>query len=123
VRKYGEILELRNAKLLLITSFPARVAYAMVGLALFFKVERLTDSVAYAGIALGLNTFANSITAGLRGSALDRWGQKWPIRILVPLYASGLLVLEFTTSRICILPLSLLMALVSPPINLSVRPL
>ena len=95
----------------------------MVGLALFFKVERLTDSVAFAGVALGLNTFANSITAGLRGSALDRWGQKWPIRILVPLYASGLLVLEFTTSKTWILPLSLLMGLVSPPINLSVRPL
>lgn len=95
----------------------------MVGLALFFKVERLTDSVAFAGIALGLNTFANSITAGLRGSLLDKWGQKWPIRILVPLYASGLLVLEFTTSRTWILPLSLLMGLVSPPINLSVRPL
>lgn len=95
----------------------------MVGLALFFKVERLTDSVAYAGIALGLNTFANSVTAGLRGSALDRWGQKWPIRILVPLYASGLLVLEFTTSKTWIFPLSLLMGLVSPPINLSVRPL
>jgi MFS family permease len=123
VRKYREILALRNAKLLLITSFPARVAYAMVGLALFFKVERLTDSVAYAGIALGLNTFANSVTAGLRGSVLDKWGQKWPIRILVPLYASGLLVLEFTTSKTWILPLSLLMGLVSPPINLSVRPL
>ena len=95
----------------------------MVGLALFFKVERLTDSVAYAGIALGLNTFANSITAGLRGSALDRWGQRWPIRILVPLYASGLLVLEFTTSKSWILPLSLVMGLASPPINLSVRPL
>ena len=51
MRKYREILELRNAKLLLITSFPARVAYAMVGLALFFKVERLTDSVAFAGVA------------------------------------------------------------------------
>ncbi len=95
----------------------------MVGLALFFKVERLTDSVAFAGIALGLNTFANSITAGLRGSILDKWGQKWPIRILVPLYAAGVLVLEFTTSRTWILPLSLLMGLVSPPINLSVRPL
>jgi len=123
VRKYRELLAIRNTKILLITSFPARVAYSMVGLALFFKVERLTDSVAYAGIALGLNTFANSVTAGLRGSALDRWGQKWPIRILVPLYASGLLVLEFTTSKTWILPLSLLMGLVSPPINLSVRPL
>ncbi|MFZ9926889.1 MAG: MFS transporter [Candidatus Nanopelagicaceae bacterium] len=123
MRKYRELLAIRNTKILLITSFPARVAYSMVGLALFFKVERLTDSVAYAGIALGLNTFANSVTAGLRGSALDRWGQKWPIRILVPLYASGLLVLEFTTSKTWIFPLSLLMGLVSPPINLSVRPL
>jgi MFS family permease len=123
VRKYRELLAIRNTKILLITSFPARVAYSMVGLALFFKVERLTDSVAYAGIALGLNTFANSVTAGLRGAALDRWGQKWPIRILVPLYAAGLLVLEFTTSKTWILPLSLLMGLVSPPINLSVRPL
>lgn len=116
-------MAIRNTKILLLTSFPARVAYAMVGLALFFKVERLTDSVAYAGIALGLNTFANSITAGLRGGIIDRWGQKWPIRILVPLYASGLLVLEFTTSKAWILPLALLMGLVSPPINLSVRPL
>ena len=95
----------------------------MVGLALFFKVERLTDSVAYAGVALGFNTFANSITAGVRGSVLDRWGQKWPIRILVPSYAAGLLVLEYTSSKSWILPLSLLMGLVSPPINLSVRPL
>ena len=95
----------------------------MVGLALFFKVERLTDSVAYAGVALGFNTFANSITAGIRGSVLDRWGQKWPIRILVPSYAAGVLVLEYTSSKSWILPLSLLMGLVSPPINLSVRPL
>lgn len=123
MKKYQEILGIRNARILLTTSFPARVAYAMVGLALFFKVERLTGSVAYAGVALGLNTFANSITAGMRGSVLDRWGQKWPIRILVPLYAGGLLVLEFTTSKSWILPLSLLMGLVSPPINLSVRPL
>ena len=117
------MLALRNAKILLITSFPARVAYAMINLAIFFKVERLTDSVAYAGVAIGLSTLANSLTAGLRGSVLDIWGQKWPIRILVPLYASGVLILELTTSKSWILPLCLFIGLFSPPINLSVRPL
>lgn len=95
----------------------------MVSLAIFFKVERVTDSVAYAGIALGLTTLANSVTAGFRGSLLDKWGQKWPLRIFVPIYASGLLALEFTTSKSWILPLCFLMGLSSPPINLSVRPL
>ena len=95
----------------------------MVGLAIFFKVERVTDSVAYAGIALGLTTLANSVTAGFRGSLLDKWGQKWPLRIFVPIYAAGLIALELTTSKTWILPICFLMGLSSPPINLSVRPL
>ncbi len=36
------------------------------------------------GFAIGLYSLASSLTAGIRGSVMDRWGQKWTLRILVP---------------------------------------
>jgi hypothetical protein len=51
--------------------FPARVAYGMVSLSIFFKVEQTTDSIALAGLAIGLNATTGSLTAGIRGSIID----------------------------------------------------
>ena len=55
---------------LAISAFPARLAYGMIGLGIFFKTEQETGSIAAAGFAIGLNSLAGALTAGIRGSAL-----------------------------------------------------
>lgn len=102
---------------------PARMAYSMIGLAIFFKTERTLDSIPLAGLALGLNSLAGSLTAGIRGSAIDKWGQKWPIRILVPGYAVGIIALNTASTKTEILLWAFILGFSAPPINLSVRPL
>jgi len=71
----------------------------MIGLAIFFKTEQETNSVAIAGLAIGINSLAGSFTAGIRGSIMDKWGQKWPLRIFVPAYAAMLLALNMAHDR------------------------
>ena len=111
------------ARRLFLAATPARMAYSMIGLAIFFKTERTLDSIPLAGLALGLNGLAGSLTAGLRGNVIDKYGQKWPIRILVPGYALGILILNLAVSKNEILLWSFLLGITAPPINLSVRPL
>ena len=106
-----------------ISAFPARLAYGMIGLGIFFKAEQETGSVAIAGFAIGLNSLAGSLTAGIRGSVMDRFGQKWPIRILVPMYSGLILLLNTMETRQSILITAFVLGITAPPINLSVRPL
>lgn len=123
MKRYIELFSIPNVSLLVIASFPARIAYGMIRLAIFFKTEQATNSVAFAGLAIGLNSIAGSLTAGIRGSIMDRFGQKWPFGILVPSYSAMLLALSYAQEKNSILLLSLILGLCAPPINLSVRPL
>ena len=123
MKQYLDLLKIPMARKLLIAATPARMAYSMIGLAIFFKTERTLDSIPLAGLALGLNALAGSFTAGIRGSAIDRWGQKWPIRILVPGYAFGIIALNIASTKYEILIWSFILGISAPPINLSVRPL
>lgn len=95
----------------------------MIGLGIFFKAEQETGSVAIAGFAIGLNSLAGSLTAGIRGSVMDRWGQKWVIRILVPAYSALILTLNTMETSRSILITAFILGITAPPINLSVRPL
>ena len=95
----------------------------MIGLAIFFKTEQETNSVAIAGLAIGINSLAGSITAGIRGSIMDKWGQKWPLRIFVPGYAGMLLALNMAHDKKILLVAAFVLGVTAPPINLSVRPL
>ncbi len=123
MKQYLEIFKIPLARNLLIAATPARLAYSMIGLAIFFKTERTLDSIPLAGLALGLNALAGSLTAGIRGSVIDRFGQKWPIRILVPGYALGIIALNIAESKTSILFWAFVLGISAPPINLSVRPL
>lgn len=123
MKQYLELLKISMARRLLIAATPARMAYSMIGLSIFFKTERTLDSIPLAGLALGLNSLAGSLTAGIRGNAIDKWGQKWPIRILVPGYALGIIALNVSSSKIAILTWAFVLGFSAPPINLSVRPL
>ena len=123
MKRYVELFRIPNVWVLLLSCFPARVAYGMVGLGIFFKAEQATGSISFAGIAIGLNAAAGSLTAGIRGSIMDKYGQTWPLRVMVPGYAGMALALNAMHSRPLILIFAFAMGLSAPPINLSVRPL
>lgn len=121
--RYAELLAYPHAKSLILAALPARIAYGMIGLSIFFKVQDETGSIAWAGLALGLNSVAGSFTAGIRGSILDKFGQKWPLRIFVPGYALLIMALNITHDKSLLLIVAFVMGISAPPINLSVRPL
>ncbi|MEY4337179.1 MAG: hypothetical protein RL680_74 [Actinomycetota bacterium] len=123
MKRYRELFAIPNVWVLVLASFPARVSYGMVALAIFFKTEQATGSVAVAGLAIGINSLAGAATAGLRGSLMDRFGQKWPLRIFVPGYAAMMLILNTMQDKNAILIAAFVMGISAPPINLSVRPL
>jgi MFS family permease len=123
MNRYRELFALQHTWTLVLASFPARLAYGMVGLGIFFKVQRETGSVAFAGLAIGLNSIAGSLTAGFRGYLIDKYGQSWPLRIFVPSYAAMILAVNASESKTFLLIMATIMGLTAPPINLSVRPL
>ena len=123
MKRYRELFAFPQVITLGISAFPARLAYGMIGLGIFFKAEQETGSVAIAGFAIGLNSLAGSLTAGIRGSVMDRWGQKWVIRILVPAYSALILTLNTMETSRSILMTAFILGITAPPINLSVRPL
>ena len=123
MNRYKELFAFPQVIRLGVSAFPARLAYGMIGLGIFFKAEQETGSIAVAGFAIGLNSLAGSLTAGIRGSVMDRFGQKWPIRTLVPMYAALILLLNTMETRQSILITAFVLGITAPPINLSVRPL
>lgn len=120
---YLAILRIRAARNLLLSTLPARVAYSMVGLAIFFHVQHSIHSISAAGFALGLNGVAGALTSGARGAFMDRFGQAWPLRVLVPAYTVSLIGLSFVHSKTNLLILATILGASAPPINLSARPL
>ena len=123
MKRYVELFRIPNVWVLVLACFPARVAYGMVGLGIFFKVQQATGSISFAGIAIGINAAAGSFTAGIRGSIMDKYGQTWPLRIMVPGYAGMAFALNAMHSKPLMLIFAFVMGLSAPPINLSVRPL
>jgi hypothetical protein len=82
MERYLAIIRHKPAQYLLITSFPARIAYGMISLSIFFKVQQTTGSIAIAGLATGVNGIAGATTAGLRGALIDRFGMKFHLGFL-----------------------------------------
>ncbi len=124
MREYRELLRIPGALRLILTSLPPRTAYGMVGLALFFHILDLTNSLSSAGFVIGAQTLVSSMTAGLRGHAIDRFGQTRPLLVLVPLYTiSTISLAHFANDLASAIILAMVMGLTSPPINLSMRPL
>ena len=108
---------------LAIAAFPGRMGYSMVVLAIFFKTQQTTNSVATAGLTIGLYSLSGSISAGVRGYLIERWGQTWPLLILVPSYASMIIAFGAMQTRQSLLITAFLLGITAPPINLAVRPL
>ena len=121
MKRYQELFRFPNVWVLVLSAFPARVAYGMVSLGIFFKVEAELSSVALAGLAVGVNAAAGAATAGVRGMVIDRYGMKWPLRIQVPGYSIMLIALNIASDRSLLLAFSLILGLSAPPINCQIR--
>lgn len=120
---YWLLLKVKSARRLILSGFPGRIAYGMLYLSIFFKTQDETGSIARAGYAVGLCAVMGAFSAGIRGSLIDRYGQKIPMRIMVPIHASLILSMGATSDYMTILVTAFFMGCVAPPINLSVRPL
>ncbi len=121
--RYSQVLSNKSGRYLLISSFPARLAYGMISLSIFFKVQQTTGSIAAAGLATGVNGITGATTAGLRGSIIDKFGMKIPLRILAPGYALLILLFASGTSKTELVVYAAILGFSAPPINLSIRPL
>ncbi|MSZ87369.1 MAG: MFS transporter [Actinobacteria bacterium] len=123
MRQYLRILRTREARRLLLSTMPARLAYSMVGLSLFFHVLQTSDSLTRAGLTIGINGICGAVSAGVRGSLMDRYGQTWLLYILVPSYTAMLLVVSFSANSSLLLAAAAVLGITAPPINMSSRPL
>jgi MFS family permease len=123
MKRYRELLAMPHVVTLAIAAFPGRMGYSMVVLAIFFKTQQTTGSVATAGLTIGLYSLSGSISAGVRGYLIERWGQTWPLLILVPSYASMIIAFGTMQTRQSLLITAFLLGITAPPINLAVRPL
>ena len=114
---------MKGVQQLLLSSIPARLAYGMITLGIFFKVQQSTASISLAGLAVGLNTLASSASVGLRSSFIDKYGLTWPLRALVPSYAALIIFFNHADTKISLIAIAFILGAVAPPINLAVRPL
>jgi MFS family permease len=121
--RYSQVLSNKPGQYLLISSFPARMAYGMISLSIFFKVQQSTGSIAIAGLATGVNGITGATTAGLRGTLIDRFGMKIPLRFFAPSYALLILLFSTGSSKTELVIFAAILGFSAPPINLSIRPL
>ena len=121
--RYSQVLSNKSGQYLLISSFPARIAYGMISLSIFFKVQQATGSIAIAGLATGVNGVTGATTAGLRGTLIDRFGMKIPLRFFAPSYAILILLFSTGSSKTQLVIFAGILGFSAPPINLSIRPL
>jgi len=108
---------------MMLAAFPARLAYGMVGLDIYFKVHDDTHSIALAGLAAGVNGVVGSLSTGLRAAAIDRMGLKIPLRVFVPGYAIALASLSACHGASLLIIFAAILGFTAPPINLAVRPM
>ena len=121
--RYSQVLSNKSGQYLLISSFPARLAYGMISLSIFFKVQQSTGSIAIAGLATGVNGITGATTAGLRGTLIDKFGMKIPLRFFAPGYALLILLFSTGSTKTDLVLFAGLLGFSAPPINLSIRPL
>ena len=99
------------------------MAYGMISLSIFFKVQQTTGSIAIAGLATGVNGITGATTAGLRGTLIDKFGMKIPLRVFAPSYAVLILLFSTGSSSTQLVVFAGVLGFSAPPINLSIRPL
>jgi hypothetical protein len=95
----------------------------MISLGIFFKVQNTTSSISIAGLAVGINALASSVSVGARSAFIDKYGLTWPLRVLVPSYGGLIILFNYSNGKTALIVISFVLGAVAPPINLAVRPL
>lgn len=79
-------------------AFIARLPISMVGLGILLMVSALRGSYAEAGFLAAAYTVSSALVSPVGARAVDRWGQRRVVRILVVIHATSLALLAALTS-------------------------
>ncbi len=96
---YADILRQPGAARFTAAAFVARLPISMVGLGIVLMVSAVRGSYALAGAVAAAYTVSSALLNPLGSRAVDRWGQRRVVRILVVVHAAGLLALAFATTQ------------------------
>ncbi|MFZ9986269.1 MAG: MFS transporter [Candidatus Nanopelagicales bacterium] len=94
---YADILRQPGAARFTAAAFIARLPISMVGLGIVLMVSALRGSYALAGFVAAAYTVSSALLNPLGSRAVDRWGQRRVVRILVIVHATGLALLAIAT--------------------------
>ncbi|MGA0980248.1 MAG: MFS transporter, partial [Candidatus Nanopelagicales bacterium] len=94
---YAEILRQPGAGRFTTAAFIARLPISMVGLGIVLMVSELRGSYALAGILAAAYTVSAALLNPLGSRAVDRWGQRRVVRLLVIVHVAGLVTLALAT--------------------------
>lgn len=94
---YAEILRQPGAARFTAAAFIARLPISMVGLGIVLMVSELRGSYALAGIVAAAYTVSSALLNPLGSRAVDRWGQRRVVRLLVVVHVAGLVTLALAT--------------------------
>ncbi len=98
VGPYADILKIPGAASFSAAAFIARLPIAMVGLGIVLMVSAVRGSYAQAGAIAAVYTVSSALVSPLGSRAVDRWGQRRVVRILVVVHASALALLALLTT-------------------------
>ena len=110
---YAEILRQPGAARFTSAAFIARLPISMVGLGIVLMVSAVRGSYALAGLIAAAYTVSSALLSPLGSRAVDRWGQRRVVRLLVLIHVAGLLSLAWSTVRSAPAALLIVIAIVS----------
>jgi MFS family permease len=96
---YAEILRQPGAARFTAAAFIARLPISMVGLGIVLMVSAVRGSYALAGVIAAAYTVSSALLNPLGSRAVDRWGQRRVVRLLVLVHVAGLIGLAFATVK------------------------
>lgn len=96
---YADILRQPGAARFTAAAFIARLPISMVGLGIVLMVSAVRESYALAGAVAAAYTVSSALLNPLGSRAVDRWGQRRVVRLLVVVHASGLIALAIATTQ------------------------
>lgn len=121
---YTGVLKRPGVARMLLSQLAARWAFGMMSLAFVIHIQKVTDSYAIAGIALGAETLGAAISGPVQGRLIPRFG---PRRIVLTTALIGAAAMVFIGAidgpAWLLVLLGLVVGLTSPPIQQIVRPI
>lgn len=98
VGPYADILRIPGAASFSAAAFIARLPISMVGLGIVLMVSAVRGSYAEAGAVAAAYTVSSALVSPVGSRAVDRWGQRRVVRVLVVIHASALALLALLTT-------------------------